>query len=35
VKVDRLDWHIVDPSFSLAQKFKGTNGHFSCRSSDF
>ena len=34
VKVDRLDWHIVNTSFSLAEKFECSNGHFSRGSSD-
>ena len=34
VKVDRLDWHIVNPGFSFAQKFERANRHYSGGSSD-
>lgn len=28
VKMNRLDWHIVNPGFSFAQKFERANRHF-------
>ena len=35
VKVNRLDWNMVNPGFSFTQKFECPDGHFLRRNSDF